>query len=97
MRTPSQPLGSAPDAVVLVLPPAVLELIVEPVAGRGRASAEPWVGVGEAAAHLGCKPQRIYDLVCRRASSGIPHAKEGGRLLFKLSQLDRWIDSGGAA
>ncbi len=52
---------------------------------------------GEAAAHLGCKPQRIYDLVCRRASSGIPHAKEGGRLLFKLSQLDRWIASGGAA
>ena len=101
MRTPSQPLDPAPEALALVLPPALLELIVdrvaERVAGRERASAEPWVGVGEAAAHLGCKPQRIYDLVCRRASSGIPHAKEGGRLLFKLSQLDRWIESGGAA
>ena len=97
MRTRSQPLEPAPDALALVLPSAVLELIVERVAGRERASAEPWVGVGEAAAHLGCKPQRIYDLVCRRASSGIPHAKEGGRLLFKLSQLDRWIESGGAA
>jgi hypothetical protein len=35
--------------------------------------------------------------VSRRATSGIPHRKEGTRLLFKLSQLDRWIDSGGAA
>jgi excisionase family DNA binding protein len=52
--------------------------------------------VAEAAEHLGCKPQRIYDLVSRRATSGIPHRKEGGRLLFRLTQLDRWIDSGAA-
>jgi excisionase family DNA binding protein len=101
MSTPSQPLRSGQDGLALTFPPALLELIVEQVtermAQRERVAAEPWVGVGEAAAHLGCKPQRIYDLVCRRASSGIPYAKEGSRLLFKLSQLDRWIESGGAA
>ena len=65
------------------------------VATRDRAAPEPWVGVAEAAAHLACKRQRIYDLVHRKDRTRIPHRKEGGRLLFKLSQLDRWLDSGG--
>ena len=65
------------------------------VAARDRAAPEPWVGVAEAAAHLACKRQRIYDLVHRKDRTRIPHRKEGGRLLFKLSQLDRWLDSGG--
>jgi hypothetical protein len=100
MSSSSQPLESPPDGLALTLPPAVLDLIVERVTERlagDRVGVERWIGVPEAAAHLGCKPQRIYDLVCRRASSGIPHRKEGNRLLFKLSQLDRWIESGGAA
>lgn len=58
------------------------------------ASAEPWVGVPHAAAHLNCKPQRIYDLVHRQDETRIPHRKEGSRLLFKLSQLDRWVEQG---
>jgi hypothetical protein len=70
MSTPSQRLDPVPDGLALVLPPALLELIVEQVAerlvGRERPSAEPWVGIPEAAAHLGCKPWRIHDLVCRR-------------------------------
>ena len=65
------------------------------VAARDRPATEPWVGVAEAAAHLACKRQRIYDLVHRKDHTRIPHRKEGGRLLFKLSQLDRWLDSGG--
>ena len=101
MSTPPPPVVRPLEGLALTLPPAVLEVIVEQVAERlthrERVVAEPWVGVPEAAAHLGCKPQRIHDLVCRRASSGIPHAKEGSRLLFKLSQLDRWIEGGGAA
>jgi excisionase family DNA binding protein len=50
---------------------------------------EAWVGVKEAAAHLACKPQRVYDFVHDRA---IPHRKEGSRLLFRLSALDEWLD-----
>jgi len=95
--TPKPPLPAS-DGLALILPPALLEQIVEQVCERlaERVAVEPWVGVAEAAAHLGCRPQRIYDLVCRRASTGIPHRKEGTRLLFKLSQLDRWIEGGSA-
>jgi excisionase family DNA binding protein len=56
----------------------------------GGAGPEPWVGVREAAQHLGCRPQRIYNLVHERA---IPHRKDGSRLLFRLSELDTWLES----
>ncbi len=100
MGTSPQPPVPPTDQLALILPPVLLEHLVERVAERlaqqERVVVEPWVGVAEAAAHLGCRPQRIYDLVCRRASTGIPHRKEGARLLFKLSQLDRWIEGGSA-
>jgi excisionase family DNA binding protein len=83
------------DDVVIPVPEPLVELLAERVAARLAApSAEPWVGVDVAAAHLACRRQRIYDLVSRRT---IPHRKEGSRLLFKLSHLDAWIESGGAA
>lgn len=101
MNEPSDIPSVADPALVLALPPAVFELLVarvsEQVAARVASGVEGWVGVAGAARHLDCKRQRIYDLVCRRASTGIPHRKEGTRLLFKLSALDRWIDAGGAA
>jgi excisionase family DNA binding protein len=50
---------------------------------------EPWVGVAQAAEHLGCKPQRIYNLVADRA---IPFRKDGSRLLFRRSELDAWLE-----
>ena len=68
-----------------------LERIAELVADRLDARASrPWVGVAEAAVHLACKPQRIYDLVHRGA---IPHRKESSRLLFRLAELDEWLDT----
>jgi excisionase family DNA binding protein len=82
--------------VSIPLPPDVIDLLVERTTASLRESAfaaEPWVGVDQAAAHLACKRQRIYDLVSRRT---IPHRKEGSRLLFKLSHLDAWIEGGGA-
>ena len=82
---------------MIPLPAPILQLLVERTLERLGASvavAEPWVGVDQAAEHLACKRQRIYDLVSRRA---IPHRKEGTRLLFKLSHLDAWIDSGRSA
>ena len=84
----------------LVVPPPLIELLVERISEQVAArpaAPEAWVGVAEVAAHLGCRPQRIYDFVSRRASSGIPHRKEGERLLFKLSAIDAWIESGAAA
>jgi len=55
----------------------------------GGDAVEAWVGVEQAAEHLGCKPQRIYNLVHARA---IPYRKEGSRLLFRLSDLDDWLE-----
>ena len=88
------------DPLALVVSPALFDALVAQVADRLgprlEPAAEPWVGVAQAAAHLGCTPQRVYDLVSRRATSQIPHRKEGGRLVFRLSQLHRWIESGAA-
>ena len=81
----------APDGLIEAIARRAAELVAE----RQARSPEPWVGVPEAAAHLGCKRQRIYDLVHYKDETRIPHRKEGGRLLFKLSLLDRWIEDGG--
>jgi excisionase family DNA binding protein len=50
---------------------------------------ERFVGVPEAAEHLGCRPHRIYDLVHQRL---IPFHKEGSRLLFRRSELTDWVE-----
>ena len=65
-----------------------LEAIADAVAQRLQGTSESWVGVKQAAEHLACKPQRIYDLVYDRA---IPFRKDGTRLLFRLSELDAWL------
>jgi excisionase family DNA binding protein len=54
---------------------------------------EPWIGVQQAAEHLGCTASRIYTLVSARR---IPHEHDGSRVLFKRSALDGWVEQGGA-
>jgi excisionase family DNA binding protein len=66
--------------------PAALERLRKLV-GAGN-DAELWIGVQQAAEHIACKPQRIYDLVSQRA---IPHRKDGSRLLFRRNELDDWL------
>lgn len=79
-----------PDEFVADLARRVADMIGD----RSGPGPEPWVGVAQAAAHLDCKPQRVYDLVHRQDETRIPHRKEGGRLLFKRSELDRWVEQG---
>jgi excisionase family DNA binding protein len=73
-----------------------LDLIAERVVRRlgagASGSAESWVDVAAAASHLACRPQRVYDLVSQGA---VPHRKEGRRVLFRLSELDAWLDGRG--
>ena len=40
----------------------IVERVTQRVAARWSYDVEPWAGVSEVAAHLCCKPQRIYDL-----------------------------------
>lgn len=58
-----------------------------------RPEPESWIGVAEAAEHLACPRSRIHALVSKRA---IPHHKDGRRLLFRRSDLDRFVEEGGA-
>ena len=82
----------APDGLVIAVPDALVDELVERVGERlARPAAEPWVGVEAVAAHLGCRRQRIYDLVSRRGHGAIPFRKDGSRLLFRLSEIDAWL------
>lgn len=48
-------------------------------------------GVELASSVLGLAPRTIYKLTHRRA---IPHLKRGGRLYFKKSELEEWLQAG---
>ena len=97
--------GHSPNATVAVgLPPELLDALAERVADvlieRGLVSAaaavpepEPWIGVEEAARHLACPKSRLYALVSARR---IPCQKDASRLLFRRTELDAWLDAGGA-
>lgn len=82
------------DGLFLELPPAALDALAERVAARlaEPAAPEPWIGVDAAAEHLACPKSRIYALA---SAGGIPHEKDGSRLLFRASELDRWLAQGG--
>jgi excisionase family DNA binding protein len=52
--------------------------------------------VAEVARHLRLGTRTVYDLVARK---GLPHARAGGKLLFDLGEVERWLaqSSPGAA
>lgn len=89
-------LPPADDRVSVALPPAFVEAVAvrvaEILADRHSAEPEPWMGVEAASAHLACGHSRVYALV---SAGRIPHRKDGSRLLFRASELDAWLASGG--
>lgn len=85
-------------AVTLTLPPEMVELVAvraaQLVAEQLEATRpEPWMTVEQAAEHIAAPRSRIYALV---SAGRIPHRKDGSRLLFRASELDQWINDGGA-
>jgi len=89
--------GRTPLAVELPtsLVEAVAERAAELVLEGEQASREPdpWIGVEQAAAHLGCPTSRVYAL---SSAKRIPVERDGSRLIFKRSALDAWVRAGGA-
>lgn len=82
----SQPLS-------VEIPPSLIDEIAARVAEQLQpAGPEPWIGVEEAAEHLACPKSRIYELVRRQDSTRLPHCKEGSRLLFRRTDLDRYLE-----
>jgi excisionase family DNA binding protein len=86
---------SASPNVLGELVELVAERAAELVAERLLAQdhAEGWIGVEEAAEYLACPKSRLYALVSARR---IPYCKDGSRTLFKRSELDSWVQAGGA-
>lgn len=85
-------------ALTLDLPPELVEQIAERAAElvaerAGDGEADRWLTVAEAAEYLRCSTGRIYQLVSARR---IPYSKDGSRTLFRRSELDRWVEQGGA-
>lgn len=57
-------------------------------------TAEPWVSVEDVAKHLGVTKDSVYRWIEER---GLPANRLGRLWKFKLSEVDAWVNSGGAA
>lgn len=55
---------------------------------------ERWVGVEDVAAHLGVNKDSVYRWI---EKMGLPAHRLGRLFRFKLSEIDEWVKSGGAA
>ncbi len=55
---------------------------------------EPWVSVEEIAAHLGVTKDSVYRWIGKK---GLPAHRLGRLWKFKISQVDAWVEEGGAA
>lgn len=85
-------------ALTVDFPPDLVERIAERaaeiVAAReGIGTGDGWLTVAECAEYLRCSTGRVYQLVSARR---IPFQKDGSRVLFRRSTLDRWVEEGGA-
>lgn len=54
---------------------------------------EAWVSVEDVAKHLGVARDSVYRWI---ESRGLPARKIGRLWKFKLSQVDAWVEAGGA-
>ncbi|WP_163995867.1 helix-turn-helix domain-containing protein [Pyxidicoccus caerfyrddinensis] len=55
---------------------------------------EPWASADEVAKHLGIAKDTVYRWI---ESKSLPAHRVGRLWKFKLSQVDEWIEAGGAA
>lgn len=58
-----------------------------------RPMSEPWVSVDEVSTHLGVAKDTIYRWIDSR---GLPAHRVGRLWKFKLSEVDAWVERGGA-
>jgi excisionase family DNA binding protein len=84
------------DALLSELDDVALDALADRLAPRLEArmraeSTKPWLNATEAARHLACSRDRLYDLVQRDKLT--PH-RDGRRLLFRRTDLDAYLDSG---
>lgn len=54
---------------------------------------EPWVSVDEVASHLGVAKDSVYRWI---EAKSLPAHRVGRLWKFRLSEVDKWIEAGGA-
>ena len=54
---------------------------------------EPWVSVEDVASHLGVAKESVYRWI---EGKGLPAHRVGRLWKFRLSEVDKWIEAGGA-
>ena len=74
----------------------LIELIQEGIAKSSLGQSvnntpEKFIGITEASAFLQIAIPTIYNLTSKHE---IPHLKKGKKLLFRLSELEKWMDEG---
>jgi excisionase family DNA binding protein len=76
-----------PSELVEAMADRMVELLDERglLAARGP---EPWIDVDAAAAYVGKKRDRLYDLA---AQGAIAHGRDGRSVLFRRSDLDAYL------
>lgn len=93
-RACERPARATGDPAPPTGPASVPEPPAKPAASLPLQAIEPWVAIAAAAAHLACSEAHIEFLTTLDSDDQIPHRREGDRLLFKLSQIDAWLDRG---
>ena len=48
--------------------------------------------IEEVAAYLGIPKNSVYKMTAAKGRQVIPHVKLGGRLRFRKTDIDRWLD-----
>ena len=81
-----------PDDVLEQLAQRVADILEERgAAGAGARTADRWLTVDQAAAYIGSRPQRVYDL---RSSGRLTKHGDGARALVDKIELDNLLEGG---
>ena len=69
-------------------------LVADRLADRLEAGGSPWLAAPEAAEYLRCSLSRLRKLTMLRE---VPAHHDGGRVLYRRDELDRYVAGGGAS
>ena len=75
------------DALVEAVAQRVVELLDERAVLAAQ-SPEPWIGTAEAAAHVGCSRNRLWQLA---AEGAIAHGRDRRSVVWRRSDLDAYL------
>jgi Helix-turn-helix domain len=82
---------AVPDDVIELIAQRVADMLEARNAARAAGPVGRWLTVADAAAYIGARPQRIYDL---RSSGRLRRTGDSGRALVDRRELDVLIERG---